>query len=210
MTEQASNEQQTQQENQQTQQQNQTERRETQEQRQEESQSQNTVPSHRLREETEKRRQAEARIQELENAQQQQEEQKAQEQGEWQEVAVKRQEKIEKLQGELEQVKAQQTRDARYRIFSRAAAGVLLPEAIDDAFTMLSEDDVNDASLEDENSWTALAQRLAERKPYLSDGARGNGSGGSGRPVLNGNSGSKRGRSAIADMNSSKKRNGFR
>ncbi len=159
-----------------------------------------TVPSHRLREETQKRQEAEKRLSEIENERAQHEEKQAKEQGEWQQVAEKRQQKVQTLEEELNSLKAQVTRDARHRAFSRAAQGVLLTEAVDDAFEMLSEEDLKDASLEDENSWTALSQRIAERKPYLADGHRGTGSGGSNRPVLTAQSTNGRGKSAIADM----------
>lgn len=195
----------------------QTEEQRSTEQRSErrEPQEQNVVPSHRLREETEKRRQAEQRLQELEQKETEREEKSAKEQGEWQQVAEKRQEKVQRLEKELADLKAQVTRDARHRAFSRAANGILLSEAVDDAFEMLSEEDLKDASLEDENSWTALAQRIAERKPYLADGVRGSGSGGSGRPALSGQrNGSQtkegRGRSAIADMKSRQNRRKFK
>lgn len=150
------------------------------------------VPSHRLREETSKRQQMEKKIQEFEERERQREEESAQAQGEYQQLAEKRKQELDKLKNERDQLQAQMVRNARYRTFNKAAAGVILPEALDDAFGMLSEQELQEIDNEDESGFGVLAQRLAERKPYLADGARGSGSGGSSSPVLGGREGPRK------------------
>lgn len=170
-----------------------------------------TVPSSRLREETRLRKEAEKEARTLRESQQQAEEATAQEQGKYQELAQKRQTKVEQLQTKVSELEATIVTGERYRAFSKAANGVLLPEAVDDAFLMLGDDDFSTADTNDENSYRALAQQLAERKPYLSDGVRGAGSGGSSSPIFGGSKGSsKPSTNRIAALNSEKKRRSFK
>lgn len=169
------------------------------------------IPRHRFNEVSQRAKEAEKKLQELESQQQQAEEATAQEQGKYQELAQKRQTKVEQLQTKVSELEATIVTGERYRAFSKAANGVLLPEAVDDAFSMLGDDDFSTADTNDENSYRALAQQLAERKPYLSDGVRGAGSGGSSNPIFGANKGSsKPSTNRIAALNSEKKRRSFK
>lgn len=143
-----------------------------------------TVPSSRLREETAKRKEAERKLQELESERQRQEEERAQNQGEYQKLAEKRAETIKQKDARIKELEGQIVRDRRYRSFVGASGGMILPDALDDAFAMLTDDEWASVDDSDAGAVKMLAQNLADRKPYLAAGPRGAGSGGSSRPVF--------------------------
>lgn len=142
------------------------------------------IPKSRFDEVNRRMKEAEKKAQELETANQQRDEERAQSQGEFQQLAEKRQKKIDTLTEEVTDLKSQIVRDKRYRSFVGAASGIVLSEAYDDAFSMITEDEWSSANEDDVNSVRMLAQSIAERKSYLAAGPRGSGSGGSARPVF--------------------------
>lgn len=142
------------------------------------------VPYHRFREINDQKRSAEERLQAMEEEFNRQEEERSKKQGEWQQVAEKRLKKVENLERENADLKTKILRDERYRAFLGGANGVILPEALGDAFSMLTDEDFEQANTEDEGSYRMLAQNLADRKPYLATGLRGSGSRGSAHPVF--------------------------
>lgn len=146
------------------------------------------VPSSRLREETRKRREAEQKLQQIEAERTQQEEERQKSQGEYQKLADKRAKTIEQKEARIKELETQITRDRRYRAFVGASSGLILTEALDDAFSMLTEDEWASVTDDDEGAVKMLAQNLADRKPYLAAGPRGAGSGGSSRPIFRNNS----------------------
>lgn len=148
------------------------------------------IPKHRLDQEAAKRREAEAELARIRQEQEAQQEERQQKQGEYQELADKRQKKIQKLEQELKETKAEWTRERRMNIWSRAAQGVVKQNAIADAFSFLSEDDLSNIDDSDESAFRQLAQNLVEVRDYLAaEGVRGAGSGGSSRPVIVGENG---------------------
>ncbi len=147
-------------------------------------QQEHMVPKGRFDEINRRMQAAEKKAQEIESAQQQREEEQAQTQGEYKKLADKRAESLKQKDGRIKELEAQMVRDRRYRAFVTAASGTIIPEAFDDAFSMLTDDEWSSANESDENSVRMLAQNLAERKPFLADGPRGTGSGGSGRQVF--------------------------
>lgn len=150
------------------------------------------IPKSRLDEEARKRREAEQELKRIQQEQEQAAEDRQQKQGEYQELANKRQKKIEKLEAELKQVKSDWTRERRMNVWNQGAQGVIRAEAISDAFSFLSEDELSGIDDTDEKAFTQLAQNLAEVKPYLAvEGPRGAGSGGSREPVATGAGGRK-------------------
>lgn len=154
------------------------------------------IPKHRFDDVSRRAKEAEKRLQTLEGEQQQREEERASQQGEYQQLADKRQKKVEQLQARVQELEGQMVRDRRYRSFVSAASGTILPEAFDDAFSMLTDDEWGGVNDEDENGVRMLAQNLAERKPYLAASPRGSGSGGSRQPVFglqSGNGGGQNG-----------------
>ncbi len=152
--------------------------------REEQRRQEPSIPKHRFDEVSKRAKDAEARLQKLEAEQQQRDEQQAQAQGEYQQLAEKRQKKIDQLNSRVQELENQIVRDKRYRSFVSAANGTILPEAYDDAFSMLTEDEWASVNEDDENGVRMLAQGLAERKPYLAAAPRGSGSGGSRQPVF--------------------------
>lgn len=142
------------------------------------------VPKGRFDEINRRMQAAEKKAQEIESAQTQREEEQAQTQGEYKKLADKRAETLKQKDGRIKELEKQMIRDQRYRAFVTAASGTIIPEAFDDAFSMLTDDEWTSANESDENSVRMLAQNLAERKPFLADGPRGTGSGGSGRQVF--------------------------
>lgn len=142
------------------------------------------VPKGRFDEINRRMQAAEKKAQDIESAQQQREEEQAQTQGEYKKLADKRAETLKQKDGRIKELETQMIRDRRYRAFVTAASGTIIPEAFDDAFSMLTDDEWASANESDENSVRMLAQNLAERKPFLADGPRGTGSGGSGRQVF--------------------------
>ena len=146
------------------------------------------IPKSRFDEINRRMKAAEKRAQELEQAQQQRDDQQAQAQGEYQKLAEKRGEALKKRDERIKELENQIVRDKRYRAFVSASNGTILPEAYDDAFSMLTEDEWASVNEDDENGVRMLAQGLAERKPYLAASPRGSGSGGSRQPVYGLNS----------------------
>lgn len=156
----------------------------SQEQTQGNQQQEHMVPKGRFDEINRRMQAAEKKAQEIESAQAQREEEQAQTQGEYKKLADKRAETLKQKDGRIKELETQMIRDRRYRAFVTAASGTIIPEAFDDAFSMLTDDEWSSANESDENSVRMLAQNLAERKPFLADGPRGTGSGGSGRQVF--------------------------
>jgi primosomal protein N' len=142
------------------------------------------VPSWRHREETRKRQQAERALKDLQDQQAKHEEEQASKQGEWQQVAEKRKETIAKKDARIKELESQIVRDKRFRAWTQAASGTIRPDALGDAFDFVAEEEWRATNEDDENSVRALAEGLAERKPYLGTGVVGAGSGGSSRPVM--------------------------
>ncbi len=142
------------------------------------------IPKGRFDEEAKRRKEAERKLTEIEQVQQQREEERAQAQGEYQQLAEKRQKKIDSLQKEISDLKNQITRDSRYRVWTAAAAGVVRPNAISDAFDMVSEDEWSTVNLDDDASVRRVAQDLIDRKDYLAASPTGAGSRGSSNPVM--------------------------
>jgi myosin heavy subunit len=150
-----------------------------------------SVPYYRFQEVNQERQQFKQRLEALEQQQQEREEQRAQKQGEFQQLAETRKKTIQQKDERIKELENQIVTDQRYRAFVGASQGVIIPEALDDAFGMLTEDDFAQASTEDPASYTSLAQQLADRKPYLAGGIlRGAGSGGSAAPVIGKRNGS--------------------
>lgn len=167
-----------------TEQQNQEQQNQEQRQRSDAREAGPTIPKHRFDEVSKRAKEAEAQVQKMEAEQSQRDEQQAQAQGEYQKLAEKRGEALKKRDERIKELEDQITHDRRYRAFVGAATGTILPEAFDDAFGMLSNDEWSSVNESDENGVKMLAQGLAERKPYLAATTRGSGSGGSRQPVL--------------------------
>ncbi len=151
---------------------------------QESQSAERMVPKGRFDEVNRRMQAAEKKAKEMESAQAQREEEQAQTQGEYKQLADKRAQSLKQKDERIKELETQMVRDRRYRAFVAAASGTIIPEAFDDAFSMLTDDEWSSANESDENSVRMLAQNLAERKPFLSDGPRGTGSGGSGRQVF--------------------------
>lgn len=143
-----------------------------------------TIPKGRFDEVNRRMKAAEKKAADMEQAQTQREEQQAQAQGEYQKLAEKRGEALTQKDARIKELEDQIVTDKRYRSFVSAANGTILPEAFDDAFSMLTEDEWSSVNEEDENGVRMLAQGLADRKPYLAAAPRGSGSGGSRQPVF--------------------------
>ncbi len=150
------------------------------------------IPKHRFDEVSQRAKDAETRLKTLETEQQKREEEQAKNQGEYQTLAEKRQTKIEQLNSRVQELETQIVTDKRYRSFVSAANGTILPEAFDDAFSMLTSDEWSSVNEDDENGVRMLAQGLADRKPYLAAAPRGSGSGGSRQPVFTARTGQAR------------------
>lgn len=142
------------------------------------------IPKSRFDEVNRRMKDAEKKAQDMETAQSQREEQQAQAQGEYQKLAEKRGEALVNKDARIKELENQIVTDKRYRSFVSAANGTILPEAFDDAFSMLTSDEWASVNEDDENGVRMLAQGLADRKPYLAAAPRGSGSGGSRRPVF--------------------------
>lgn len=142
------------------------------------------VAYHRFEDVNRRMQEAERKAAEMEAAQQQREEEAAQQQGEYQKLAETRKNKLETAENRIKALEAQIVRDERYRAFVGGSQGVILPEALDDAFEMITEEEFKSVQPGDEGGFRMLAQNLADRKPYLADGARGAGSRGSDKPVF--------------------------
>ncbi len=165
-----------------------------QEQRTEETNAQDTepkIPKHRFDQVNQRAKDAEAKLQSLEQESEQAQEERSAKQGEYQELADKRLGKIKKLEEELKEVRSEWTRERRMNVWSRAAQGIVKQNAIADAFSFVSEDELAGIDESDESSFRALAQNLVEMRDYLAaEGPKGAGSFGSRKPVLSGPGGS--------------------
>lgn len=150
------------------------------------------IPKHRFDEVNGAKKEAERKLADLEAQAERRVEEAAKSQGEYQKLAEARQKKVETLEGRVKELEAQLVRGERYRAFNAASTGILLPEAVDDAFALITEDEFQSVKDGDEGAYKMLAQNLADRKPYLADGVRGAGSGGSSRPVLSLKGGQKK------------------
>lgn len=129
-------------------------------------------------------KEAEETVARYEQEREQAQEAKDQEKGEFQKIADKWKTKAEKLENELKQVKNDWTRERRINVWNNAAQGIVRSEAIMDAFSFLSDTELDSIDDTDPEAYKPLAQTLVEAKPYLSaDGPRGAGSGGSRTPV---------------------------
>ena len=156
------------------------------------------VPKFRLDQEAEKRRKAEekaaeleGRLKALEEERDNEESEKDKKKGEFERIAERERKKREEAEAKREE--AERERDEAHRnldtykrrvAFSSAARGVIRPEAIDDAFSMIPAEDFEGVDISNVEKVKKLAQGLAENKPYLAEAQKGAGSGGSDRPVL--------------------------
>lgn len=142
------------------------------------------IPKHRFDEVSRRMKEAEQTLQQLEQEREQAEEAKANEKGEFQKIADKWKTKAEKLEQENKQIKADWTRERRLNVWNNAAQGIVRSEAIMDAFSFLSDTELDSIDDTDPEAYKPLAQNLVDTKPYLgTDGPRGAGSGGSRTPV---------------------------
>lgn len=148
-------------------------------------QEEQTVPYHRFTQLNETNKQLQKELDEIRKAQESADEERAKKQGEYQKLAEKYKTQAEREKQARQQLELDVQRDKRMRVFTMAAQGVIRPEAIEDAFYMLSSDEFQNIDEADEAAMRRLAESLTERKPYLSDGPVGAGSGGfTNRPIL--------------------------
>ena len=166
-----------------------------------------TIPKHRLDQESRKRQSAEQKAQEAERKYQELVEQRENEEsdkdrkkGEFERIAERAQKKAENAEKKREEAE-KRAEDAERNLvtykrrvsFSRAAAGVILPDAVDVAFDMIPPEDWEGIDLSDTSKVKTLAQHVVDTRAFLADKPRGAGSGGSDRPVLVGkNDGDKK------------------
>lgn len=125
-----------------------------------------------------------SQLAEIEAEREREAEERAKKQGEYQSLADKYKKQAETEKQKRQEIESSWTRERRLNVWGRASSGIIKPEAMVDAFSMLDETDFANVSEEDEAGFKRLAESLADRKPYLSDGPRGSGSGGSKSPVL--------------------------
>lgn len=143
-----------------------------------------TVPYHRFTQLNESYKATQKELAEIRAAQDQAEEERAQKQGEYQKLADKYKSQAQQEKEKRQQVEKSWERERRLNVWVGAASGVVQADAVVDAFGMLDEDDFNGVDPTDQAQMRNLAERLVERKPYLSDGPVGAGSGGSERQIL--------------------------
>lgn len=150
-----------------------------------------TIPKHRFDEESQKRKDAEQKLKDAERRLEALERKQAETDSDYKKLYEDEQKKIQRIQGKLTErenevtsLKTDALRKDQRATFFEAAQGVLRPEAIGDAFSMLSSDDLDSTDATNTEAFTKMAQDLAEKKTYLSDSPRGAGSGGSDRQVV--------------------------
>ncbi len=158
----------------------------------------NTIPKHRLDQESEKRKAAEQALKDLqaehgnlESKIADLERKQAEQDSDYKKLYEDEQKKVQRLQGKLSEtegtvkdLRTEALRKDQRATFFEAAQGVLRPEAIGDAFAMLPADDLDATDAANADAFKKMAQDLAERKTYLADSPRGAGSGGSDRQVV--------------------------
>lgn len=148
------------------------------------------IPKHRLDQESERRREAERRLAALEKElaalkaeRESEEEERAKKRGEFERIAERERKRREQAEAERDAARQELVTYRRRVAWSKAARGIVADEAIDDAFGMLSPEELERADLSDAEQAKALAQALVERKPYLAPSRAGASSGGSERPL---------------------------
>lgn len=142
------------------------------------------IPKGRFDQINKERRELADRLAKLEGEQEAQAEERAKKQGEYQQLADKYKKQAVAEKEKRQQIEANWTRERRRNVWNRAASGIIKAEAISDAFDMLNETDFANIDEQDEAGFTRLAEQQAELRPYMADGPRGAGSGGSRSPVL--------------------------
>lgn len=142
------------------------------------------IPKGRFDQVANERKQALSRLAELESEREREAEERAKKQGEYQSLADKYKKQADTEKQKRQEIENSWTRERRLNVWSRASSGIIKSEAMVDAFSMLDDTDFQNVDEEDEAGFKRLAETLADRKPYLSDGPRGSGSGGSRNPVL--------------------------
>lgn len=148
------------------------------------------IPKSRLDQQTQKtneeasqKREAQAQVKKLKDQQEQQDAEREQSQGEWKKTAEREQKKREKAEEERDKAAQDLVTYKTRGAFSKAARGIIRSDAIDDAYLFLTKDELASLKDSDPDRYEAAARRLAESRPYLADGQRASGSGGSQRPA---------------------------
>jgi hypothetical protein len=142
------------------------------------------VPRDRFDNVNKAKNEAEKKLQQIEEARQREEEERASSAGEHQKVLEKLREQLKREKENVQTLKSQMVRDERYRAWVAVASAHIRPNAIGDAFGMVTEDEWNSVNVDDENSVRMLAQNLAERKEYLQSQPMGAGARGANTPVF--------------------------
>jgi hypothetical protein len=142
------------------------------------------IPKGRWDETNREKKELAAKLEAIHAEREREAEERAKKQGEYQSLADKYKKQAETEKQRRLEIESSWTRERRLNVWSRASSGIIKAEAMADAFSMLDETDFENVSEEDEAGFKRLAESLADRKPYLADGPRGAGSGGSKSPVL--------------------------
>lgn len=156
-----------------------------------ETQERIQVPKFRLDQESQKRKELQGQYEELlkefdtlKSERDSEESEKDQKRGEFEKIAERERKKREAAEEEVKSLKTAMLRKDQRAAFYEAARGVIRSEAVADAFSMLSTEDLDSTDATDEDTFKKMAQSLAESKTYLADTPQGAGSGrGAGRPV---------------------------
>lgn len=146
-----------------------------------------TVPYHRFTQLNETNKQIQKELDELRAEREREAEERARQQGEYQKLAEKYKTQAEKEKTARQQLETDIARRERLNTFRAAANGVIVPDAIEDAFYMLHPDDFSKIDNSDEAAMRRLAEQLAETKSFLAvdGGVAGANSGGfTNRPVM--------------------------
>ena len=142
------------------------------------------VPYERFKAQLDRAKEAEKQATEAQQKLDSLDEEKEKEKGEWEKLANRRQTQLDAEKKAHAETKAEFARFRRMHVWQTAADGVIKPEAIEDAYSFIDEEEWNAIDDTDVNAVRSMAQTLAEQREYLADGPRGTGSGGSGRPVF--------------------------
>lgn len=147
------------------------------------------IPKHRLDEESRKRKalarelaQLREELGALRAERERVEEERDRRRGEYEKIAEKERKKRLELEKELGALRAEMERQRKMSLWREASRDIIRPDAVDDAFLMLPEEELAQADSAEELS--SLARRLAEKKAYLAARPSGVGSRGAARPAL--------------------------
>lgn len=157
---------------------------------QDQQEEEHRIPKSRFDQESQKRQEAERQVREarselqrMKDSREQEESEREQSQGQWQKSAEREQKKREQAEKDRDKAISDLVTYKTQGSFTAAARGIIRADAIDDAYRFLTPDELTSLKDADGDRYEAAARRLAESRPYLADGPRGSGAGGSGRPA---------------------------